>query len=118
MSAHQKTKARLSDRLRLVMLALLLGTSLLHFVVAESAGPELRPGLLVFTVLFMIAAVVLRTAPRVGAVVAMVVAGLGLVVGGGRYLSAGGPPTMLAMFAIDAALLALGWLSLRGARRG
>lgn len=119
-TAHPKKKGRDQppggERLRLIMLVLLIATSLLHFVAAETSGAELRPPLLAFTVLFMVAAVAVRLAPRLGVMAAMLVSGVGLAVGGGRYLAAGGPPSMLAMFAIDVAVLALGMLWLRGKR--
>lgn len=119
-TTHAKKKGR--DRppggelLRLIILMLLIETSLLHFVAAETSGAELRPPLLAFTVLFMVAAVAVPLAPRLGVMAAMLVSGVGLAVGGGRYLTAGGPPSMLAMFAIDVAVLALGLLWLRGNR--
>lgn len=80
----------------------------LHFLAAISpmAGPLAAP-LAVFGVANAAAAVFARRG-RAGVIAAMAVCGIGIALGGPRYLSEGGSYLMPVMFLIDIAVLAIG----------
>ena len=80
----------------------------LHFLAAISpmAGPLAAP-LAGFGVANAVAAVLARRG-RSGVIAAMAVCGIGLAIGGPKYLQDGGSYLMPVMFLIDAAVLALG----------
>lgn len=100
-----------------IMAMLLILTTILHlFVGATTADLSLRLPLIAFGCLFLVSALLVRTG-RNGVMTAMIFAGLGLALGGGRYINQGGPFTLPIMFAIDILLLGLGVLWLRRSTR-
>lgn len=102
-----------------VMTMFLILTTILHlFVGATTDDQTLRLPLIAFGCLFLVSALLVRTG-RNGVMTAMIFAGLGLALGGGRYINQGGPFTLPIMFAIDIVLLGLGalWLHKSGRHR-
>jgi hypothetical protein len=97
--------------LRHLMSGLLILTAILHFGVALLGAEEsLRTPLLVFGGLFLAAGVYARIGGRTAVLVGILVAALGLVLGGSQYLQRGGPPTLPLMFFIDILIIAVGGL--------
>lgn len=100
-----------------IMAMFLILTTILHlFVGATSADQTLRLPLIVFGCLFLVSALLVRTG-RNGVMTAMVFAGMGLALGGGRYINQGGPWSLPVMFAIDIVVLGLGAVWLQKSRR-
>jgi hypothetical protein len=99
-----------------VMAMFLILTTILHLFVGATADDQtLRLPLMAFGCLFLVSALLVRTG-RNGVMTAIIFAGLGLALGGGRYINQGGPWMLPIMFAIDAVVLGLGVLWLRKTR--
>lgn len=91
------------------MSVLLIGTGILHLVVAAiGSPPDLRLGLAVFGVAYTGLGFWVRSGGRTSVLVTLIVTALGLGVGGTAYLQNGGPITLPVMFLIDFVVLGLG----------
>ena len=113
--------------IRHLIIALLMFTGIFHLAVALlGAAPGLGWGLTAFGFLFIGVSFFVRRdvrkmtkkerkkdEDRFGILLAMGAAAAGLVIGGGAYLSTGGPLALPFMFVIDIAIIAAGgaWLA-------
>jgi hypothetical protein len=104
--------------LKTLIFALLAVTSLMHLGVAFWGAPaDLKAPLAAFGVAYGVLAFVVRSGGRAAVIGAMGICGVGLALGGAKYLQAGGGPiTMPIMLAIDVAIIAAGalWLMKSG----
>ncbi|MBI1365208.1 MAG: hypothetical protein GC153_04555 [Alphaproteobacteria bacterium] len=106
----------MTKTLKRIVAILLLATGALHVVVAyRDQSPQIlsvQPALTIFGIVYFCLGLFAWPGGRTPILVAMVMSALGLGLGGQEYLRAGGPVSLLVMFAIDAAVLILGaaWL--------
>ncbi len=103
--------------LKRLMSVLLVATGVLHIVVAVAGAPEnLRLPLAAFGALFGTLGVLLLQGGKPIVLASMAACAVGLALGGTNYFQNGGPPTLMVMFLIDAAVLICGglWLAKAG----
>lgn len=100
------------------MAGLLIATGAFHLVVAL-VGPALAIGtaIMTFGVIYFLLGFYVLPGGRTAVLIAMVMTGLGLVLGGQNFLVNGGPITLPIMFFIDTLIIGAGalWLVKTGA---
>lgn len=105
------------DKLKNLMAILLIATGALHLAVAATGAPEdLKAPLAGFGVAYAVLSFVVWKGGRAAVIGAIGICGIGLALGGSRYLQNGGPPLMIVMFLIDVAIIAAGvlWITRAG----
>lgn len=107
-----------SANLKTLIFVLLAATSVMHLAVAAwGAPPDLKAPLAAFGVAYGVLGFIVRNGGRAAIIGAMGVCGIGLALGGLKYVQAGGGPiTMPIMLLIDVAIILAGgmWISRYG----
>jgi hypothetical protein len=97
--------------LKTIVTILLVATGAFHLLVAGLGAPAAwRTPLAVFGVFYALLGIWTWRGGRTSVLVALLMTGLGLGLGGVKYLQSGGPATLPIMFGVDVAIVIAGAL--------